>query len=60
MPDFKDCPVRTGSFERATLGRCSREPPHFRFGIDGAVLAPLGEVANEVPVMRPADKVGLG
>ena len=60
MPDFKDCPVRTGSFERATLGRCSSEPPHFRFGIDGTVLAPLGKIANEICIVRPTDKVSLG
>ena len=60
MPNFKHRPVRTGSFERATLPIVGRKSLHFRFGIDGAVLAPFGEEANEIRIIRPIGKERLG
>src|SRR5579864_3341025 len=59
MPNFKHRTVGTSSFEGALLAHCGGETPHFCFWIDSAIFATLGEIANEIRIIRPASKKAL-
>ena len=52
MANLQERPIWTRSFERAMLPGLGRQALNLGFDIDGAVLAPFGEEANEVRKMR--------